>query len=68
MILECYDLESLSNLFTYTGYRSKVDTWYQYVICGWRCDAKLLYQHLVEDKFAQCGLIKYFIFTDNRIL
>ena len=55
MILEVYDLESLSNLFTYTGYRSKTDTWYQYVICEWRNDAKLLYEHLTEEKFAQCG-------------
>lgn len=55
MILEVYDLESLSNLFTYTGYRSKTDTWYQYVICQWRNDAKLLYEHLTKEKFAQCG-------------
>ena len=68
MILEVYDLESLSNLFTYTGYRSKTDIWYQYVICPWRCDAKILYEHLIKERFVQCGLIKYFISTDNRIL
>ena len=55
MILEVYDLESLSNLFTYTGYRSKTDTWYQYVICSWRNDGKKLYEHLTEEKFVQCG-------------
>lgn len=55
MILEVYDLECLSNLFTYTGYRPKTDTWYQYVICPWRNDAKLLYEHLTEEKFIQCG-------------
>ena len=55
MILECYDLESLSNLFTYTGYRSKTDTWYQYVICKWRNDAAELYEHLTSEKFIQCG-------------
>ena len=55
MTLEVYDLESLSNLFTYTGYRSKTDTWYQYVICKWRNDAKELYEHLTEEKFALCG-------------
>ena len=55
MILEVYDLESLSNLFTYTGYRSKTDTWYQFVICGWRNDGKELYKHLTEEKFIQCG-------------
>lgn len=55
MIVEVYDLESLSNLFTYTGYRSKTNTWYQYVICSWRNDAKELYEHLTEEKFVQCG-------------
>ena len=55
MILEVYDLESLSNLFTYTGYRSKTDIWYQYVICPWRCDAKILYEHLIKERFVQCG-------------
>ncbi len=55
MILEVYDLESLSNLFTYTGYRSKTNTWYQYVICGWRNDSEELYKHLTEEKFVQCG-------------
>ena len=55
MILEVYDLECLSNLFTYTGYRPKTDTWYQYVICPWRNDAKELYEHLTEEKFIQCG-------------
>ena len=55
MILEVYDLESLSNLFTYTGYRSKTDTWYQYTICSWKNDGKLLYEHLTEEKFIQCG-------------
>ena len=55
MILEVYDLESLSNLFTYTGYRSKTNTWYQYVICQWRNDAKELYEHLTKEKFVQCG-------------
>ena len=55
MILEVYDLESLSNLFTYTGYQSKTDTWYQYVICAWRNDAKALYEHLTQEKFIQCG-------------
>lgn len=49
MTLEVYDLECLSNLFTYTGYRPKTNTWYQYVICPWRNDAKDLYNHLKED-------------------
>ena len=55
MILEVYDLESLSNLFTYTGYVSKTDTWYQFVICAWRNDAELLYEHLTRGEFVLCG-------------
>ena len=46
---EVYDLESLSNLFTYTGYEVKSNTWYQYVICEWRNDLKELYEHLMEN-------------------
>ena len=55
MILEVYDLECLSNLFTYTGYRSYTDEWFQYVICPWRNDGKLLYEHLTKEQFVQCG-------------
>ena len=55
MILEVYDLETLSNLFTYTGYCPKTDTWYQYVICPWRNDAKELYEHLTKEKIILCG-------------
>ena len=55
MILEVYDLESLSNLFTYTGYISKTDEWFQYVICPWRNDGKELYEHLTRGDFIQCG-------------
>jgi hypothetical protein len=62
MILEIYDLESLSNLFTYTGYISKTDKWVQYIICPWQNDGKLLYEHLTRGDFVQCGLIKNFIF------
>ena len=55
MILEVYDLESLSNLFTYTGYVSKTNTWYQYVICDWQNDAKELYEHLTRGDIIMCG-------------
>lgn len=55
MILEVYDLESLSNLFTYTAYVPKTDTWYQYVICDWRNDAKELYEHLTRGDIIMCG-------------
>ena len=55
MILEVYDLECLSNLFTYTGYRPKEDKWYQYVICDWRNDLEELVKHLTEEKIIQVG-------------
>ena len=49
MILEVYDLESLSNLFTYTGFDAVTHTWYQFVISKWRNDYKELYEHLQRD-------------------
>ena len=55
MILEVYDLESLSNLFTYTGYCPKEDKFYQFVICKWRNDLEELYKHLTRDKLIQVG-------------
>lgn len=55
MILEIYDLECLSNLFTYTGYCPKEDKYYQFVICNWRNDLKDLYNHLTRDTLIQVG-------------
>ena len=55
MILEVYDIESLSNLFTYTGYCPKEDKYYQFVICKWRNELKELYKHLTRDKLLQVG-------------
>lgn len=55
MILEVYDLECLQNLFTYTGYCPKENKYYQFVICNWRNDLKLLYEHLHRDKLIMCG-------------
>lgn len=52
---EIYDLESLSNVFTYTGYEVKSKTWYQYVICRWRNDINELYDHLMNDKMIMVG-------------
>lgn len=46
---EVYDLESLSNLFTYTGYSVQENKWYQFVICGWRNNLEDLYKHLMTD-------------------
>ena len=55
MILEVYDLECLTNLFTYTGFDCKLKQYYQFVICKWRNDLDLLYKHLNRDKIIQVG-------------
>lgn len=55
MLTEVYDLESLSNLFTYTGYDATNKQWYQFVIAAWRNDSRALYQHLFRDKLCQVG-------------
>lgn len=55
MILEVYDLESLSNLFTYTGYCPKENKYYQFCICNWRNDLEALKDHLFRDKLVQIG-------------
>lgn len=55
MILEVYDIECLSNLFTYTGFDCKNKKYYQFVICDWRNDLDELYNHLKRDKLIQVG-------------
>ena len=55
MIIEVYDIETLSNLFTYTGFDAKQKEWYQFVICNWRNETELLYNHLFRDKICQVG-------------
>lgn len=55
MILEVYDLEQLSNLFTYTGYCPKENKWYQFVIANWQNDIDILYNHLFRDKLLMVG-------------
>lgn len=47
--IEIYDLETLSNLFTYTGYNCNTKTWYQFVISSWRNDFEELINHLKTD-------------------
>lgn len=54
-ILEVYDLECLSNLFTYTGFDCKEKKYYQYVICDWRNDIKELINHLFRDNLLMIG-------------
>ena len=55
MTLEVYDLECLRNLFTYTGYCPKEDKYFQFVICGWKNDLELLYEHINRDKLLMVG-------------
>jgi hypothetical protein len=33
MLLEVYDIETLSNLFTYTGFDATNKKWYQTIVC-----------------------------------
>lgn len=53
--LEVYDLECLSNLFTYTGYNCTEKRWYQFVICRWRDDTNALIEHILNK---DCQLIQ----------
>lgn len=46
MIYEVYDIESLSNLFTYTGYDLNTKTYTQFVIHESKNDYEKLYNHL----------------------
>lgn len=55
MLLEVYDIELLSNLFTYTGYDATNKKWYQFVISDWQNDLEALYTHLFRDKIWMCG-------------
>lgn len=55
MILEVYDLECLTNFFSYVGYVPKEDKWYEFVISPWRNDYEELVKHLKRDKLIQVG-------------
>lgn len=55
MILEVYDIETLSNLFTYTGFDATNKKWHQFVISKWRNNSKDLYNHLFRDKIYHVG-------------
>lgn len=50
MITEVYDLETLSNLFTYTGYCLQDQKYYQFVIHQDLNQSEELYNHLRRDK------------------
>lgn len=50
IITEVYDIETLSNLFTYTGYSIQENKIYQFVIHKSRNEAQELYDHLTRTK------------------
>lgn len=50
MLSEVYDIECLSNVFTYTGYCRQTKEYHQFVIHSSRNDYVLLIQHLFRDK------------------
>lgn len=55
MLSEVYDLEVLSNLFTYTGYCRTSKTWHQFVIHESQNDITELYTHLFRDVLIMTG-------------
>lgn len=58
MGFEVYDIETLSNLFTYTGYDCYQKTWKQFVVSQWRNDFSELVNHLSylrANKYYQVG-------------
>ena len=55
MISEVYDIECLSNLFTYTGFCRTTKTWYQFVIHSSRNDYIELITHLKRKSLIQIG-------------
>lgn len=55
MISEVYDIETLINLFTYTGFERQTQTYHQFVIHKLRNDYELLIQHLKRDKLIMIG-------------
>lgn len=54
-VSEVYDIETLSNLFTYTSYVIEEDKWYVFVIHQNRNDSFELYKHLLRGNFFQIG-------------
>ena len=54
-VSEVYDIETLSNLFTYTSYVIEEDKWYIFVIHQSRNDSYELYKHLLRGNFFQIG-------------
>lgn len=55
MLSEVYDIETLSNLFTYTGFCRQNEQYYQFVIHSSRNDYEELMKHLFRDKLIMIG-------------
>jgi len=55
MLTEVYDIETLSNLFTYTGYCRNNKTYYQFVIHRSKNDFEELIKHLHRDQLIMVG-------------
>ena len=55
MLSEVYDIEVLSNLFTYTGYCRQTQTFHQFVIHSSRNDYIKLMEHLHRDELIMIG-------------
>ena len=55
MNVEVYDIETLSNCFTYTGYNTKENKWYQFVIHDSINQLGDLYNHIKNDLIMMVG-------------
>ena len=76
MITEVYDLETIINLFTYTGYCIQTKQYYQFVIHNSINQLEELYEHLRQPQMVQVGfnnenfdypLIHYIISNYDRL-
>lgn len=55
MNVEVYDIETLYNCFTYTGFNTKENKWYQFVIHDSINDLPELYNHIKNDLIMMVG-------------
>ena len=55
MNVEVYDIETLYNCFTYTGYNTKEDKWYQFVIHDSVNNLVDLVDHIKNDLIMMVG-------------
>ena len=55
MNVEVYDIETLNNCFTYTGYNTKENKWYQFVIHDSINQLGDMYEHITNDLIMMVG-------------